>query len=69
MPLPDVATDVRPSEKAIEQLRQCAQVMIVAVPEKEMEVLREGLVCLIAFTPPMYACDANVSTMYSVSVQ
>lgn len=45
MPLPDVATDVRPSEKAIEQLRQCAQVMMVAVPEKEMEVLREGLVC------------------------
>ncbi|EMD60872.1 hypothetical protein GGP41_009820 [Bipolaris sorokiniana] len=43
VPLPDVATDVRPSEKAIEQLRQCAQVMIVAVPEKEMEVLREGL--------------------------
>jgi hypothetical protein len=44
VPLPDIATDVRASEKAIEQLRQCAQVMILAVPDKEMEILREGLV-------------------------
>lgn len=45
IPLPDVATDVQASEKAIEQLRQCVQVMMVAVPGKEMEVIREGLVC------------------------
>ncbi|KNG49579.1 fad dependent oxidoreductase [Stemphylium lycopersici] len=43
IPLPDVATDVQASEKAIEQLRQCVQVMMVAVPGKEMEVIREGL--------------------------
>lgn len=44
VPLPDIATDVKVSEKAIEQMRQCAQVMLLAVPGKEMEVLREGLV-------------------------
>ncbi|EOA82853.1 hypothetical protein ACJQWK_04385 [Exserohilum turcicum] len=43
VPLPDIATDVKVSEKAIEQMRQCAQVMLLAVPGKEMEVLREGL--------------------------
>ncbi|USP73761.1 uncharacterized protein yc1106_01035 [Curvularia clavata] len=43
VPLPDIATDVKASEKAIEQLRECAKVMTVAVLGKELEVLREGL--------------------------
>ena len=44
VPLPDVATDVQVNEKSIEQMRQCAQVMLLAAPGKEMEILREGLV-------------------------
>ncbi|EDU51332.1 FAD dependent oxidoreductase [Pyrenophora tritici-repentis] len=43
IPLPDTATDVKASEKAIEQLKQCAKVMMMNVPGREMEVLREGL--------------------------
>ncbi|RMZ71630.1 FAD dependent oxidoreductase superfamily [Pyrenophora seminiperda CCB06] len=43
IPLPDVATDVKASEKAIEQMKQCARVMMTNVPGKDMEVLREGL--------------------------
>ncbi|KAG9192093.1 hypothetical protein G6011_10827 [Alternaria panax] len=43
IPLPDVATDVRVSDKAVAQLRQCAKAMMMNVPGKDMEVLREGL--------------------------
>jgi hypothetical protein len=45
IPLPDVATDVKASEKAVAQLRKCAKAMMMNVPGKGMEVLREGLVC------------------------
>jgi len=48
IPLPDVATDVKASEKAVEQLKQCAKVMMMNVPGRDMEVLREGLVCLFS---------------------
>jgi glycine/D-amino acid oxidase-like deaminating enzyme len=43
-PLPDVATEVKASEKAIEQLKACAMAMMEGVPGKRLEVLREGLV-------------------------
>ncbi|KAJ4406123.1 hypothetical protein N0V91_004795 [Didymella pomorum] len=44
IPLPDVATDVVASEKAIEQLKSCARVMMVDNGAgKEIEVLRQGL--------------------------
>ncbi|KAH7380665.1 FAD dependent oxidoreductase [Pyrenochaeta sp. MPI-SDFR-AT-0127] len=43
IPLPEVATDVQASPKAIEQLKQCAKAMMVNAPGKEVEVLREGL--------------------------
>jgi len=45
IPLPDVATEVKASEKSIEQLKACARAMMVNVPGQEFEVLREGLVC------------------------
>lgn len=44
IPLPDVATDVKANEKAIEQLKECAKAMMLNVPGKEFEVLRAGLV-------------------------
>lgn len=49
IPLPDVATQVVPSETAIGQLKACAKAMMVGVPDKDIEVLREGLVCLPHF--------------------
>lgn len=54
IPLPDVATDVKPSAKAIEQLKECAKTMMLNVPGKELEVLREGLVSSEIFS----ACDS-----------
>jgi hypothetical protein len=42
--LPDIATEAKPSEEAIDQLKACAKVMMMGVPGKELEVLREGLV-------------------------
>jgi hypothetical protein len=45
IPLPDVATDVRASEKAIDQLKACAKAMMIGAPGQEFEVLRAGLVC------------------------
>lgn len=45
IPLPDVATDVVASEKAIEQLKSCARVtMMDNGAGRELEVLRQGLV-------------------------
>jgi hypothetical protein len=50
IPLPDVATDVVASEKAIEQLKSCARVMMVDNGAgKEIEVLRQGLVSLFGY--------------------
>lgn len=49
IPLPEVATDVKPSEKAISQLKECAKAMMLNVPGKPFEVLREGL-CFRAVT-------------------
>jgi hypothetical protein len=50
IPLPDVATDVKASEKAIDQLKACAKAMMIGVSGQDLEVLRAGLVCLpIAF--------------------
>lgn len=43
IPLPEVATDVRVNERAIDQLKQCAKAMMLNVPGKDFEVLREGL--------------------------
>jgi len=41
--LPDVATDVVVSEKAVNQLKQCANVMMAVPPGQSVEVLREAL--------------------------
>jgi glycine/D-amino acid oxidase-like deaminating enzyme len=44
IPLPDVATDVVASKKAIDQLKSCAKAMMVDNGSgKEFEVLRQGL--------------------------
>jgi hypothetical protein len=59
--LPDVATDVKASGKAIEQLKMCAKAMLVRVPNKKLEVLREGLVC----SPVLSQC---YSLMTSITV-
>ncbi|KAH8732240.1 FAD dependent oxidoreductase-domain-containing protein [Phaeosphaeriaceae sp. PMI808] len=48
IPLPDVATDVKASEKAMGQMKSCAKAMMVSVPGTEFEVLRETLVCFIS---------------------
>jgi hypothetical protein len=45
IPLPDVATGTVSSEAAIEQLKTCARAMMVKLPGKELEVIRQGLVC------------------------
>lgn len=45
IPLPDTATDVVASQKAIDQLKACAAVMMNKVSNQEPEVLRESLVC------------------------
>jgi hypothetical protein len=45
IPLPEVGTEVKASEKAIEQMTACARAMMMGVPGKEFEVLRESLVC------------------------
>jgi hypothetical protein len=45
VPLPEVATDVKASVKAIEKLKACAMAMMEGVPGKKLEVLRESLVC------------------------
>jgi hypothetical protein len=45
IPLPDVATEVKASKESIDQLKACARAMMVGVPGKDFEVLREGLVC------------------------
>ncbi|KAL6705764.1 hypothetical protein ACN47E_006401 [Coniothyrium glycines] len=50
IPLPDVATDVKVNDRSIEQLKQCAKVMMLNVPGKDVEVLREAL-CFRAVTP------------------
>ncbi|KAH9871921.1 hypothetical protein J1614_006179 [Plenodomus biglobosus] len=47
--LPELATDVKASEKAIAQLKECAKAMMLNVPGKQFEVLREGL-CFRAVT-------------------
>jgi hypothetical protein len=44
IPLPDVASEVKPSEESIDQLKACARAMM-SVPAEDLEVLREGLVC------------------------
>jgi hypothetical protein len=44
IPLPDATVEVKASEKAIDQLKACAKAMLKEVPEKEVEILREGLV-------------------------
>ena len=50
IPLPDVATDVKVGEKAVVQLKQCAKVMMMMnMPGRDIEVLREGLVCFFSW--------------------
>lgn len=44
--LPDVATDVEPSARAIEQLTSCARAMMAGIDGRDVEVLRQGLVSL-----------------------
>lgn len=41
--LPEIATDVKASERAIEQLKQCAKAMMLNAPGKDIEILREAL--------------------------
>lgn len=43
IPLPDPNVEVKAGEKAIEQLKACAKVMMMGVPGQDFEVLREGL--------------------------
>ncbi|KAF1947768.1 FAD dependent oxidoreductase [Clathrospora elynae] len=43
IPLPELATDVKADERAVEQLKQCARAMMSSVPGGDFEVLREGL--------------------------
>jgi hypothetical protein len=50
IPLPDVASDVHASDEPIKQLKACAKAMMVGVPGKDFEVLREGLVGFFAET-------------------
>jgi hypothetical protein len=45
IPLPEAGTEVKASDKAIEQMTTCAKAMMMGVPGREFEVLREGLVC------------------------
>lgn len=50
IPLPNVATDVVASEKAIEQLKSCAQAMMVdSGAGTGIEVLRQGLVSMLSY--------------------
>lgn len=58
IPLPDAAKDVRPSEDAIGQLKACARAMMLSVPGRELEVLREGLVRL-----PFVLISRNISNV------
>lgn len=44
IPLPELATDVKPNPAAMEQMKQCAAEMIGAVDGVPMEVKREALV-------------------------
>ena len=44
IPLPDPDIEVKAGNKAIEQLKACAKVMMTGVPGQDLEVLREGLV-------------------------
>lgn len=47
IPLPNVATDVVASEKAIELLKSCARAMVMdSGADREIEVLRQGLVSI-----------------------
>lgn len=41
--LPELATDVKPSDRAVAQLTECAKAMMLNVPGKQLQVLREGL--------------------------
>lgn len=65
IPLPDIATEVKASEKAIEQLKQCAKAMILGVPGKDIEVLRESLVS----TSHLFRAKAASNINRSASVQ
>lgn len=44
IPLPHPYVEVKAGEKAIEQLKACAKVMMMGVTGQDLEVLREGLV-------------------------
>jgi len=45
--LPESVAGFRPSAEAIARLKACARAMMVGVPGREIEVLREGLVCCL----------------------
>jgi glycine/D-amino acid oxidase-like deaminating enzyme len=55
--LPDVATDVKPSARAIEQLTSCAKAMMTSVEGRDVEVLRQGLVSL--FRDMLRSCESR----------
>jgi hypothetical protein len=58
--LPEVATDVKPSERAIEQLTSCARAMMTSVDGRDVEVLRQGLVSLLLGTArARYSCERS----------
>jgi hypothetical protein len=64
IPLPDVATDVVASEKAIEQLKSCARAMMVDNGAgKEIEVLRQGLVSLFSYVQLSIANHRSASAL------
>jgi hypothetical protein len=62
--LPEEASQVVPSEAAISQLKACAKAMVVNVPGRELEVLREGLVRLLKL---LLASNANTTTVLPTS--
>lgn len=65
VPLPDVATDVVASEKAIEQLKSCARAMMVDNGAgKDIEILRQGLVSLFSC---VWLSPANHRSAFALS--
>lgn len=49
--LPETAQDVKASPEAIQKLKDCAAAMMGKVDEKEVEILRESLVCAMSRNP------------------
>jgi hypothetical protein len=64
VPLPEVATDAKINPEAIKQLKNCATAMMGTLDRKEIEVMRESLVCSAT-----YLCIEHLLTHHSVSAR